>query len=201
LHTHVFVALLCGFVGTRLVHVVLYEPAYYLEAPLRVFKIWEGGMASFGGIIGGALGVFGYAWYKRYDRTYLIKLLDLFAIGSLVGWIFGRVGCFCIHDHLGVPCSCALAIETPEGPRLDLALIELIGLAPLAVLFWIMHKRTVRDGTFISVYLVYYGVLRFCIDFYRVGDARYAGLTPAQYFATLMAIVGISFVISRHKKQ
>lgn len=185
-----------GFLVARVFHVFLYEPSWYLNQPTEILKIWHGGLSSFGGFVGAAL-AFGWRMYKRPAwKTQWRKVADLFSFSAVFGWMIGRIGCVMIHDHLGKPCNCFIALNHPDGPRLDMALLEIIGLIPLAFLFIFIHTKQKPDGWFLSILLIYYGLLRFILDFFRAtdiaqADARYFGLTPAQYLAIVMIVVGM----------
>lgn len=68
--------------------------------------------------------------------------------------------------------------------------------AILAIIFWMCNRRIRHDGFFLTLFLFWYGVTRFLLDFVRatdipMPDARYLGLTPAQYGAIMFIIVGI----------
>lgn len=185
-----------GLLFARGFHILFYDPTFFFANPLEIVKVWHGGLSSFGGLFGAVL-VF-VLWYKKRQMkgTVLLQYADLFSFAALYGWIVGRIGCFMIHDHLGKPCpDCILALNTPSGPRLEMALLEIIGLLPLAVIFYISRKKQKSSGWFVAILFMYYGVLRFVLDFFRAtdiaqADARYVGLTPAQYFAILLVFVG-----------
>ncbi len=183
-----------GIIGARLAHVFLYAPTYYFAHPIEIVKVWHGGMSSFGGFAG-AVAVFCLV-YKKYALANWQRLADLLGFAALYGWIVGRVGCVMIHDHLGVVCpQCLLGIRTPDGTvRLDMALLEIIGLLPLAIVFYLWRKKTLPDGYRFAVLMVYYGMLRMILDFFRArdilgADVRYFGLTPAQYFAMIFVFM------------
>ncbi len=188
-----------GFIGARVFHVVFYEPTFFIQNPGELLKIWHGGLSSFGGFAGAAAGFWlfkkrrGFGWMKKLSP---MGLFDQFSFAALYGWMIGRVGCFMIHDHLGVPCDCALALNKPDGPRLDMALLEILALLPLALVFFLLRKKKHKEGFFASILLVYYGIVRFILDFWRAtdiihADARYAGLTPAQYISIAMVAYGV----------
>ncbi|PIR74855.1 MAG: hypothetical protein COU35_00060 [Candidatus Magasanikbacteria bacterium CG10_big_fil_rev_8_21_14_0_10_47_10] len=188
-----------GFLGARVFHIVLYEPAFYASNPLEIIKIWHGGLSSFGGFAGALVGLWifkkrkGFAWLKKIS---FIEFVDQAAQMLLLGWMIGRIGCVMIHDHPGIACDCVFALNNPNGPRLDMALLEIIGLLPLATFFVVKRNKKFSPGMKTSILLVYYGVLRFGLDFLRARDvsapdARYFGLTPAQYFSIVMAVSGV----------
>ena len=185
-----------GIVFSRIFEVVLYEPAFYFSHPLEIFKIWHGGLSSFGGLVGAVLAFFIFAKRKKIGREEMYKVVDIISFSALFGWIIGRIGCFMIHDHLGAHSTCPLAMNTASGPRLEMALLEILGLIPLAIIFYLNRKKQKPDGWFTAVLFIYYGILRFVLDFFRatdiVGyDARYLGLTPGHYSAIVLLACGI----------
>lgn len=184
-----------GFVGARLVHVFLYEPSFYLSNPGQSIAVWNGGLSSFGGFIGAFAGFFLFVKKRMLSKDKLMEMAEQLAFASLFGWMVSRVGCAAIHDHWGIPCNCPFAIKTPDGPRLDMAVLEIIFLIPLAIIFFLWRKAQKPAGFFLSILAIYYGILRFFLDFLRAtdiagADVRYFGLTPGQYFAIFFIIWG-----------
>lgn len=198
-----FWVLIGGIVGGRLAHILFYDLSHYVVYPFDIIKIWEGGMSSFGGMFGALLGFWYIMKKKKKSKETILQYADLFIWASLYGWIVGRIGCLMIHDHLGKPCDCFLSINTPTGPRLEMSLLEILGLLPLAVYFFLTRKRTRKAGESLAIIIMYYGVLRFILDFFRAtdlpnSDARYLGLTPAQYFAIVFVVSG-GYILTKRK--
>ncbi len=134
----------------------------------------------------------------------IFKVGDMMSFAAVYGWMVGRIGCFMIHDHLGAHSNCPWAMATPDGPRLDMAFMEIVGMIPLAILFFLMRKKSSPQGWYTSVLFIYYGILRFILDFWRAtditnADARYLGLTPGQYFAILLLLFGAHFFLKIQK--
>ena len=194
-----FWMILAGLLGARLFYVLFFNPLFFLAHPIEIFKVWHGGLLSYGGFVGAIVGFFWYAKRKKLDKKWWLKHGDAVAQVSVVGWIIARIGCFLIHDHLGKPCDCFLAIDTPDGPRLEMALFEILTLLPILVLFYIWRNKKKPDGWFLGVLAAYYGTARFLLDFGRTtefvgGDVRYLGLTPAQYFSMVAFVVGVYLI-------
>lgn len=191
-----FWVVVAGFIGARLGHVFLYEPAYFVHAPLEIVAIWRGGLSSFGGFVGAMIGFVAYTRKKKISKQAVLTMADQLAFASVFGWMTARVGCAMIHDHWGVPCNCPFAVQTPSGPRLDMAILEIIALLPLAILFFLWRNTQKPVGFFLGILATYYGVLRFILDFFRAtdiasADVRYLGLTPGQYLAIVFFVWGI----------
>lgn len=182
---------LAGVVSGHLVHLFLYHPEE-LADPWRIFKIWEG-LSSMGGLLGGIAAA---AVFFRRKRIRFAAYSDAFALGVAPGWGVARVGCFTVHDHPGVRTDFFLAVDFPAGARHDLGLYEAILLFALAALLWSLHRRALLRGRLLALLGVVYGVGRFLLDFLRArdiayADARYLGLTPAQYVALGLVVWGV----------
>ncbi len=188
--------ILSGLIFARLFYVFFYEPSYFLANPVDVVKLWQGGMSSFGGLFGALLVFVIFIKQKKILVKDLSVLGDVFAFSALYGWMLGRVGCVMIHDHLGRLTTSFLSVKTIDGTRYEMAFLEILGLVPLAITFFILKNKRVGKGIYTSILFIYYGILRFGLDFFRAtdilhADARYLGLTPGQYFGIVLAIVGV----------
>ena len=183
-----------GFLGARLLYVFAYNPALYIAEPVRILAFRDGGYSSIGALIGGAIAGVIFLRLKKLD---VHAYADTMIFGFPVGYAIGRVGCFLIHDHPGTATDFFLGVKYPDGiVRHDLGLYEVFNGALLAVLFFILWKKKAKTGTYLMTFLLWYGLVRFFLDFLRatngqIVDARYAGLTPAQYAAILMFIGGL----------
>ena len=201
-----FYLVLFGLIGARLFHVFLYEADYFLQNPVDILKIWQGGMSSWGGIVG-AIGAF--LWFFRrgkISRDRMLASADLFSFGALYGWLVGRLGCLMIHDHLGRLSDSWLTIQTASGSRIETTLLEILYLIPLALIFFFVREKKLPDGFYFYALVTYYGLLRFYLDFFRAtdisnADARFLGLTPAQYFGIIAAFVGARFLLKMKQKK
>ncbi len=185
------IAAAAGIVGGRLLHVVLYAPAHYLAHPAEIVALWDGGISITGSLIAAALAVFLFLRRRRLD---VLHHLDTAFFGLPLGYAIGRVGCFLIHDHPGTLTHFLLGVRYPDGTvRHDLGLYEALSGAGLFAVFLVLRRRQAKPPAYVIAFLLWYGVARFLLDFLRAADARYAGLTPAQYVAALMAVGGAAW--------
>lgn len=197
---HAMWMIIGGLIGSRLFHVFFYEPGFYFRHPFAIAKVWQGGWSSFGGLAGAIAGFFAFAQAKQIARNAWLRIADTMSYAAVFGWMVGRLGCVMIHDHLGTPCNCFLDIKTPNGARLDMALLEILFMLPLGAWFFFTRKRARAPGWHTSILFIYYGALRFLLDFFRTGDARYLGLTPAQFFGILLVLFGAMLLIKNKNK-
>ena len=193
-----------GMIFARVFHIVFYEPSFYLSSPVEIFKVWNGGFSSFGGLFGA---IIGFSWYiksRKIEKKNIWSWADQIVFASLFGWMVARVGCSSIHDHLGKLSDSFLAVNFPGGSRLDMGIMEIIFLVPLALVFYFTRNKKLFSGFYFLSVLVYYGALRFALDFFRAtdiahADTRYLGLTPAQYFGMVAFVVGLYLFRKRGK--
>lgn len=191
-----------GFVGGHVFDTLFYYPHKIVEDPLSLLRIWDG-QSSFGGFLGALLGAL--YWKFRHGKK-ILPYADIVAAGFPAGWVFGRMGCAVAHDHPGRLSEAWFAVQYPGGGRFDLGLYEMLLTIPLAVAFLILAKKPRPLGFYLGVMCTSYAPVRFFLDFLRVqpgdvlpADARYAGLTPAQWGS--MALLGVGLYFLRFASQ
>jgi phosphatidylglycerol:prolipoprotein diacylglycerol transferase len=190
---------LAGVLGGHLVHLFLYHPEE-LRDPWRIVRVWEG-LSSFGGLLGAVIALVVFLWRRNLS---LSPYGDALALGTAPGWGVARIGCFVVHDHRGVLTRFPLAVDFPGGARHDLGLYDALWLFAIAAVLWTLASRGALRGRLLAVFAVLYGVGRFGFDFLRASDvaypdARYFGLTPAQYFCFLIVGWG-AYQLARNRR-
>lgn len=170
----------------------------FTESIPAILRVWEG-FSSTGGFIGGVLGI--WIFYRYVRPRDLWRFADLIAYGFPLGWFFGRLGCGVVHDHVGSKTDFFLGMDFPMGygdvggVRHELGFYEMLLTIPVGIWFWYLGRKDQPPGTFLGLYFVTYAPIRFGLDFLRNSDlghqdARYFGLTPAQYGVLVMLVFG-----------
>jgi phosphatidylglycerol---prolipoprotein diacylglyceryl transferase len=190
-------AVVPGVLAAHLVALLSQPEGTVRWSPAVVLQFWNG-MSSFGGLAGAFLGLCVY--YGRARRWWL-PMADVLVQALVVGWVFGRLGCTLVHDHIGKRSEFLLAIRFPDGPRHDLGLYELlytvVVLVPAVV---VLNRRPRPAGTSIVALALLYAPFRFLADLLRQtdlpgADARYVGLTVGQYGCLVLALGGVAVAI------
>ncbi len=207
----VFIVLMGFFIG-HVFTVVAYYPERLAEDGIwAILRVWEG-FSSMGGFLGAVIGaVVFYGWVRPRDAW---RHTDVITYGFPFGWLFGRIGCFTVHDHVGAETSFFLGMHFPAGTlrlldgevasasvRHELGLYEAIYTLIIAVTFYVVGRKDRPPGFFLALYALMYAPVRFALDFLRntdlyYQDSRYLGLTPGHYSAIVMFVAGL-FLWSR----
>lgn len=197
-----FYLVLSAILGSRLFYVLI-EYREYLNDPIRILKIWEGGLVFYGGLI--LAGITG-TWYVLHHHLPHWRVMDVFAPGIALGHAIGRIGCFCAGCCYGKVCHCSfgLVFKDPKSlARLGIPLYptQLISSAMLFVIFFILiliERRKRFDGQVFWSYVFIYSMARFGIEFLR-GDPRgftIPGLiSTSQGISLILIPVSIYFLI------
>lgn len=157
--------------GGRLGQVLLWEPAYYLSHPLDILKIWEGGMAFHGGLLGVILAILLYA---RSQKLSIFAFSDVIASSTPIGLLLGRLANFINGELVGRPTDVPWAVIFPrfgDMPRHPSQLYQaaLEGVLLFAFLFWAARQRWIRErlGMLTGLFLMGYAVARAIGEVFR----------------------------------
>jgi phosphatidylglycerol:prolipoprotein diacylglycerol transferase len=190
-----------GFLLGHPFDMIFYEPEKVLESPIQLLFFWTS-LSSFGGFFGAVAGGFIWRWRRGFPLT---PALDQVAYGLPLGWLFGRTGCFIVHDHPGALTDFFLAVDNyayngVTGPRHDLGLYEVMWSALVIPLFIYLDKKPRPHGFFIAWIALLYAPVRFGLDFLREADATYGGLTPGHYSSLVTLALGLFMLWRIHNR-
>lgn len=187
-----------GFITAHVFDRIAYYPRDVLANPLSLLYIWQS-ISSFGGFLGAVAVAFLFMRAQPAVKGW--AYLDLIAYVFPVAWMLGRAGCTVAYDHPGVETSFLLGQRYSDHVvRHNLGLYEALYTVVLVVLFQILAKgRRRAPGFFVGLLPLAYAPVRFALDFLRIEDARYFGLTPGQYGSVLL--VGAGLLVLRHAKR
>ena len=195
--------------GGRLGYVIFYNPAEYIENPLGILKLWEGGMSFHGGLTGVIVAILLYARSKGLSA---LRILDYLAVVTPLGLLLGRFANFVNGELWGRPTDGSWGIIFPDAgpePRHPSQLYEaategLLLLILLNLLFWGTNAR-MKPGLLGSVFIAGYGLSRFLIEFWREPDAQLGvlgiGLTMGQLLSLPMIFLGLWLISTCSKRE
>ena len=191
-------------IGGRLGYVVFYNSAYYLAHPQTILRIWEGGMAFHGALIGIAVAVLLMA--RRHHLPFF-ALTDRVALVVPIGLFFGRLSNFINGELYGRVTTLPWAMVFPNSdgqPRHASQLYEagLEGLLLGTVMVILWHRGWLaQHGRVTGVLLAGYGVARSLIEFVREPDAQigllFGSVSMGQLLSVPMIIIGAYLIISK----
>ena len=195
-------------IGGRLGYVILYNPNYYLDNLIDIFKIWEGGMSFHGGLIGVVLASIYFA--KKNNQNFFIYL-DVISIVAPIGIFFGRVANFINSELYGTETNLPWAVQFIKIDNLyrhPTQLYEAIfeGLILFLILIYLRNKGLMKiTGLMSGIFLICYSIFRFMIEFLRVPDEQIGyllfNLTMGQIISCIFFLIGIYLTIVRYENK
>lgn len=185
-----------GILGARLVH-VLDHLGYYLENPEKIFGVRLVGLAIYGVVAGGLLGLFLYCRWRKLPTW---RVLDSTALAFPVGQIIGRCANIINGDTWGSATDLPWGITYTSSPFIDKTLLgvpthptpiyEQIWLLIVIVILLLTMKRLMKvDGLAIMAYAWLYSAGRFVMSFYRENEIVLWGLNEAQVIALIVLVL------------
>ncbi len=214
--------------GGRLGYVLFYQPSVYLENPAQILRIWEGGMAFHGGLLGVVVATWLYARAQNIDK---FQIADLVAHTVAPGLLLGRLANFVNAELWGRATDLPWGVAFPGRAAQDCgqALGEICarhpsqlyeaameGLILGALILWMVYRRNAfhAPGRILGTFLAGYGIARFIVEFFRQPDAQFIsdgnplglawqiggyGLTQGQALSVPMIALGLWFILrARH---
>lgn len=189
-----FYVLIGIIVGGRLGYVLFYGLSYYIQHPLAIFALWEGGMSYHGGLIGVSFAA--YLLGRKYQKSFL-QITDIIAPAMPIGLFLGRIANFINGELYGKITNVPWAVVFPNviGPRHPSQLYEAFfeGIVLFIILYYLWHKKLYKKIGYMSVYtIILYGVFRFSVEFFRVGEIYFFNLiSMGQVLSLIMIIIGL----------
>jgi phosphatidylglycerol:prolipoprotein diacylglycerol transferase len=193
----IFSALVGGVVGSKV--------DYVIQEGSFDDLLSGSGLVWYGGLIGGALGVLGWAWYRGMLGR---PLLDLAAVPLALGYAIGRIGCQLSGDgDYGEPWDGPWAMGYPDGtvptpPGVEVhptPIYEALAMGAIALALWRWRDRF-RPGILFALYLLAAGLERFLVEFVRRNEEVVAGLTQPQLISLAMVLAGVVWLVAAARR-
>ena len=180
-------------IGGRLGYIIFYNLDFYIENPLDILKVWEGGMSFHGALLGIIVGTYLFS-KKKSVPTYF--LLDIIACVSPIGIFLGRLANFINGELVGKVTTVSWGVIFPaidSLPRHPSQLYEAIleGVVLFLILNSLIFKQRYRIGTCSYLFLIYYGIFRIISEFFRQPDPQIGYLFNLFSMGTLLSFLMI----------
>jgi phosphatidylglycerol:prolipoprotein diacylglycerol transferase len=188
-------------IGGRVFDVVFYEWFYYENHVWQIPGLWQGGMATHGVLSGAVVGMLAFC---RLRNKSFLEIADEIVIPGAALMALGRIGNHINGEVYGSVTDVAWAMEFPyaEGCRHPVALYDsaknLLILPLLLGIRWSNFRRNgyLPRGLMLGHFVLWYGLLRLFVDYFREYDSYWLGIGRGQYFNLFMAVVGLCIVVA-----
>ncbi len=194
---YVFYIIIGIILGGRLGYVLIYNFNYYIYNPLEIFMIWEGGMSFHGAVVGIILVTYIFCNKNKVSTLYF---LDLVALSAPIGIFLGRIANFINSELYGRETDVFWGVKfilidnlSRHPSQLYEAIFE--GLILFVILNFFISKNNKKDGYISSLFLIYYSIFRFIIEFTREPDQHlgllFFNLSMGQLISIIVLIIGL----------
>jgi phosphatidylglycerol---prolipoprotein diacylglyceryl transferase len=193
-------------IGGRLGFILFYQFSSYLQHPLDIFKVWQGGMSFHGGFLGVLVAMF--FLNKKYPQPWL-RAMDFVAPLVPIGLGAGRMGNFINGELWGRPTNANFGMIFPQVDNIarhpsQLYEFALEGILLFCILWWFSRKQR-PVGAISALFLIGYGTFRFLVEFTREPD-DYLGLlqlgfSMGQWLSLPMIVVGFWMLHKAYQKR
>lgn len=202
----IFYGALGVVIGGRCGYVFFYSFGDFLDSPLSLFKVWEGGMSFHGGMLGVIIAM---VLYCRKIKKNFIDIMDFAAPLVPLGLGLGRFGNFIGQELWGRATDVSWGMIFPKDPEAlarhpsQLYQMFLEGFVLFAILFWFSRKPR-RRGMTAALFLVFYGLFRFVVEFVRepdehLGFVAFEWMTRGQQLSLPMILFGLAMIYWSYK--
>jgi phosphatidylglycerol:prolipoprotein diacylglycerol transferase len=196
----IFLAILVGIIGARLIHVTA-EWSYYQHHFWEIFLLRRGGLAIQGGLL---FGLAGGIWYLRRKKIIVRPVLDNFLLYLPLGQAIGRLGCFfngcCYGKASNLPWALNFPFMTYRVHPTEIYYV--LADVTLFLVLYIFSRTKTKPGELTAWYLIFYGFIRLSIDSLR-GDllTGFLGLYTTQWYAVVFVLIGgITLIKCRQRR-
>ncbi len=193
-------------VGARLGHCLFYDPSYYLDNPLKIFYVWEGGLASHGGGMGAIIATF---FYAKKSKVSFLYLLDRLAIPTALFAFFVRMGNLMNSEIIGNVTNVSWAFifsrvdELPRHPAQLYEAISYLSIFIMLSLIYLYTQKSKNSGFLFGVFLLSVFVARFLIEFVKVPQAMYENISfmsTGQMLSIPFLLMAVWLIVSSKKR-
>ena len=182
--------------GGRIGYVLFYQFSSFMQHPLDIFKVWQGGMSFHGGFLGVLTAMFFFT--RKHPQPWL-KIMDFVAPLVPIGLGAGRMGNFINGELWGRATNSNFGMIFPQADNIvrhpsQLYEFALEGIALFCILWWFSRKQR-PVGAISALFLIGYGSFRFLVEFTREPDSYLGllqlGLSLGQWLSLPMILLGI----------
>jgi len=195
-------------VGGRLGYVIFYNPIYYLKNPIEILMLWNGGMSFHGGILGV---IFATYLFSKKNKNNSFIFLDLIAMSAPIGIFLGRIANFINSELYGRQTDFLLSVKFERVDDLHRHPSQIYeaffeGMVLFIFMNFFFRKYLYKSpGVISSLFLVFYSIFRFFIEYTREPDSHIGfvllNLTQGQIISVLFFIIGLILFYKKNASQ
>ena len=201
------IAVISGIIGARLGYVSTHTDE--LDGLVGAIRIWDGGLAFFGGLTAGAVAMI---WVMRREGARIVDVADSVAPAIPLAQAIGRWGNYFNQELYGGPSELPWAVEIDEANRIagyrefetfhpTFLYESILNLVVVGVILWVEKRFKPAPGSLFALYLVLYGIVRFSMELLRTDDQNeFLGIRNNGWIALGATLLGVFGYIQLHRR-
>ena len=193
-------------IGGRLGYIIFYNLNYFSDNLIDIFKIWQGGMSFHGGLIGIIIATI---WFAKKNNQNPYSYLDIVSLVAPIGIFFGRIANFINSELYGIETNLFWGVKFIKVDNLYRHPSQLYeaffeGLVLFIILIYFKSKGSLKNTGYISsLFLIFYSIFRFIIEFLRVPDEQlgylFLNFTMGQIISFILLLIGAYLITKRYE--
>jgi phosphatidylglycerol---prolipoprotein diacylglyceryl transferase len=197
IYDFIFYSIIFVVVGARLFEILFYEPLFYFSNPLQMLMIWKGGL-SFHGALSGIV-IWTYIFTKK-KRLHFYDISDILVIPAAFMLFLGRIANFINGELVGKITNLPWAVKFQgyEGFRHPTQIYEALKNLLIFFVLLFLRNKNLKKGTLTWLFILFYGTLRFFIEFLKEQTSFIFGIPVAQVLSILMVIISLYFLTKKN---
>ena len=196
-YDYVFYLIIFTVLGARIFEILFYEPLFYFSNPLEMLMIWHGGLSFHGALTGVVIWI--YIFTKK-KKLHFYDLSDILVVPVAFMLFLGRIANFINGELVGKITSLPWGVKFKgyEGFRHPTQIYEALkNLLIFFMLLLFLRNKNLKKGTLTWLFFLFYGTLRFLIEFLKEQDSFIFELPVTQILSSLMIVVSLYFLLKK----
>jgi len=196
IYDYLFYLIIFTVIGARIFEILFYEPLFYFNNPLEMLMIWHGGLSFHGGLFG--VIILTYIFAKK-KKLHFYDISDILAVPAAFMLFLGRIANFINGELVGKITKLPWGVKFPgyEGFRHPTQIYESLKNLLIFFVLIFLRNKNLKKGTLTWLFVLFYGTLRFLIEFIKEQTSFIFGLPVTQILSSLMIIISLWFLLKK----
>jgi len=200
IYDYVFYLIIFTVAGARLFEIIFYDPLFYFSNPIEILMIWKGGLSFHGALIG----VIAWTYiFTKKKKLHFYDVSDILVIPAAFMLFLGRIANFINGELIGKITNLPWGVKFQgyEGFRHPTQIYESMKNLLIFSILLLLKNKNLKKGTLTWLFVLFYGTIRFFIEFLKEQTSFILGIPVTQILSSLMVIMSLYFFIKKYQRK